>query len=418
MKKKNNIIGVIGCGYVGLPLIFLLSRHFNVVGYDTNTIRINELLQNKDTNELKKPFFHKKKNVFFTSDFNDVKECKTYIVTLPTPLNYQNLPNLTAIKNISKKISRILKKNDLVVYESTVFPGATDDIFIPELQKYNKLIADKDFYVGYSPERINPGDKKNTLDKIIKITSSNTNIGLKKVNNIYSKIIKAGIFPVKNIKTAELSKVLENTQRFVNIALINEISVLCKKLSINTQEVLKAASTKWNFINFKPGLVGGHCIAVDPLYLLYKTNRYKFPNDIISSSQKINRYMSNFIINEINKIKKSRNRTLILGIAFKENCRDTRNSGVFDLIKNLNKLNITPDVYDPLISTKPITGMLNYNFLKKINKKTYENIILAVSHDEFKKIGIKKIKQYSTIKQVKIFDINSAFNKKDVYFQL
>ena len=418
MKKKNNIIGVIGCGYVGLPLIFLLSRHFNVVGYDTNTTRINELLQNKDNNELKKPFFNKKKNILFTSDFNDIKKCQTYIITLPTPLNYKNLPNLTGIKNISKRISRILKKDDLVVYESTVFPGATDDIFIPELQKYNKLIADKDFYIGYSPERINPGDKKNTLDKIVKITSSNTNIGLKKVNNIYSKIIKAGIFPVKNIKTAELSKVLENTQRFVNIALINEISVLCKKLSINTQEVLTAASTKWNFINFKPGLVGGHCIAVDPLYLLYKTNKYKFPNDIIASSQKINRYMPNFIINEINKIKKSRNRTLILGIAFKENCRDTRNSGVFDLIKNLNKLNITPDVYDPLINAKPINGMLSYNFLKKINKKIYENIILAVSHDEFKKIGIKKIKQYSTIKQVKIFDINSAFNEKDVYFQL
>ena len=290
---------------------------------------------------------------------------------------------------------------------------------MPQLVKFNNLKLNKDFWIGYSPERINPGDKKRELSNIVKITSASNKLGLKKVNIIYSKIIKAGLHSVENIKIAELSKVLENTQRFVNIALINEISVLCRKLSINTSKVLKAASTKWNFINFKPGLVGGHCIAVDPLYLFFKSKNFNFPNDLILSSQKINRYIPKFIVNEIvkNKINKNK-KTLILGLTFKENCPDTRNSGVFDIIKYLNKKNIVPDVYDYYLKDKPTNNNIKYNFLRKINKKNYNNIIIAVIHDKFKDYGLKKIKTFSTLNSVRIFDIKGAFKSDKVYFQL
>ncbi len=410
--KKNNLC-VIGCGYVGLPLVIALSKYYNITGYDINLDRTKYLIKK-----------YKKKSrvdysIDFTNNFNDIKKCNIFIITLPTPLNSKNLPDLKDIINISKKISKILKKNDLVIYESTVFPGATEEIFLPQLVKFNNLKLNKDFWIGYSPERINPGDKKRELSNIVKITSASNKLGLKKVNIIYSKIIKAGLHSVENIKIAELSKVLENTQRFVNIALINEISVLCRKLSINTSKVLKAASTKWNFINFKPGLVGGHCIAVDPLYLFFKSKNFNFPNDLILSSQKINRYIPKFIVNEIvkNKINKNK-KTLILGLTFKENCPDTRNSGVFDIIKYLNKKNIVPDVYDYYLKDKPINNNIKYNFLSKINKKNYNNIIIAVIHDKFKDYGLKKIKTFSTLNSVRIFDIKGAFKSDKVYFQL
>ena len=410
-------VSVIGCGYVGLPLIKRLGNFYQVIGYDIDRNRIAELKKNKNSNEIKKNFFKRNKNISFTSKFEDIKKTNVFIITLPTPLNSKNLPYLDDIINLSEEISKILKKGELVIYESTVFPGATNEVFIPCLKKHNKLILNKDFWVGYSPERINPGDKKNTLEKIKKITSASNSYGLKKVNNIYSKIIKAGIHPVSNIKIAELSKVLENTQRFVNIALINEISVLCDKLSISSKEVLNAASTKWNFIKFKPGLVGGHCIAVDPMYLLFKSNKFKFPNDIIYSSQKINKFMSKFIIDKIDYEKKN-NSTLILGLAFKENCRDTRNSGVFDLIQRLNKKAIVPDVYDPLILNKPLSK-LKYKFLKKLVKKNYKNIIIAVAHEQIKKIGLKKIKNLAINKKnVKVLDISSKFDRKNLFFQL
>ncbi len=363
--KKNNLC-VVGCGYVGLPLIDALSKNYNVIGYDINLDRVQFLKK-----KYKKKIISKNEYFLnFTNNFNDIKNSNIYIITLPTPLNSRNLPDLKDIISISKKISKILKKNDLVIYESTVFPGATEEIFLPNLTKFNNLKLNKDFWVGYSPERINPGDKKYKLSNIVKITSASDKLGLKKVNSIYSKIIQAGLHPVENIKIAELSKVLENTQRFVNIALVNEISVLCRKLSINSKKVLTAASTKWNFINFKPGLVGGHCIAVDPLYLFFKSKNFKFPNDLILSSQKINRYIPKFIVNEIIKKNSIKNKKiLILGLTFKEDCPDTRNSGVFDIIKYLNKNNIIPDVFDHYVKVKPHNNNIKYNFLKKNKKK-------------------------------------------------
>ena len=416
MSKKKFLISVIGCGYVGLPLINSLSKYYKIIGYDINKKRIFELKKNINSNQINNCKFKRNKNIFFSNDFNDIKDSNVYIITLPTPLNSKNLPYLNDIKNISNKISSILKKGDLVIYESTVFPGATEEVFIPELKRKNSLELNKDFWVGYSPERINPGDKLNTLENIKKVTSASNQQGLKKVNEIYSKIIKAGLHPVKTIKIAELSKVLENTQRFVNIALINEIAILCDNLSIKSKDVLKASSTKWNFINFKPGLVGGHCIAVDPMYLLFKSKKFKFPNDLIYSSQKINKFIAQFVISKIKKTFKN-NKTLILGLAFKPNCKDTRNSGVFDLIKHLNKLRIKPDVYDPIIEVKPINN-LRYNFLKSIKKENYNNIIIAVGHRSFLKMGLKKIKNISKYKDKKIFDLTSHFNSSEVFFQL
>ncbi len=413
---KNNIC-VIGCGYVGLPLILALSKYYNVLGYDINLEKIKKLSKKyriKNKNKNKKKYL-----LNFTNRFNDLESCNIYIITLPTPLDKKNLPDLSDIINISKQISKILKKNDLIIYESTVFPGATEEIFLPQLKKFNNLKLNKDFWIGYSPERINPGDRKHELSNIVKITSASNKVGLKKVNAIYSKIIKAGLHQVDNIKIAELSKVLENTQRFVNIALINEISVLCNKLSINSTKVLNAASTKWNFINYKPGLVGGHCIAVDPLYLQFKNKNFKFPNDLILSSQKINRYIPKFIVNEIIKDKSIRKqKTLILGLTFKENCSDTRNSGVFDIIKYLNQNKIKPDVYDYNLKNKPLNKNLRYNFIKKIKSKNYDNIILAVIHKKFKSFGIDKIKKFSNLGNVRIFDIKGAFDSNKVYFQL
>ncbi len=412
--KKNNLC-VVGCGYVGLPLIDALSKNYNVIGYDINLDRVQFLKK-----KYKKKIISKNEYFLnFTNNFNDIKNSNIYIITLPTPLNSRNLPDLKDIISISKKISKILKKNDLVIYESTVFPGATEEIFLPNLNKFNNLKLNKDFWVGYSPERINPGDKKYKLSNIVKITSASDKLGLKKVNSIYSKIIQAGLHPVENIKIAELSKVLENTQRFVNIALVNEISVLCRKLSINSKKVLTAASTKWNFINFKPGLVGGHCIAVDPLYLFFKSKNFKFPNDLILSSQKINRYIPKFIVNEIIKKNSIKNKKiLILGLTFKEDCPDTRNSGVFDIIKYLNKNNIIPDVFDHYVKVKPHNNNIKYNFLKKIKKNSYNNIIIAVIHKKFKKFGLKKIKKFSSLNTVRVFDIKGAFKSENVYFQL
>ena len=417
MSNSNIKISVIGCGYVGLPLIKSLSRHYLTTGYDINKQRINELKNNKNSNEIFKKKLSIKKNITFTNKFKDIVSSNVFIITLPTPLDKNNLPHLEDIKKLSRKISKILKKGDIVIYESTVYPGATEDVFIPELLKENNLKLNKDFWVGYSPERINPGDTKNTLEKIKKIVSASDEKGLKIVKEIYSKIIKAGIHSAKNIKVAELSKVLENTQRFVNIALINEIAVLCDHLSISTKDVINAAATKWNFIKFQPGLVGGHCIAVDPMYLLYKSNKFRFPNDIIYSSQKINRYMSKFVINKISAKKNFHKPTLIIGLAFKKNCKDTRNSGVFDLIKNLNKIKIIPDVYDPLINLNSKFD-LKFNLIKKIIKKKYKNIIFAVAHDQFMDFDLNKIKRFSLVDKVNIIDLTGNLKRDDIFFQL
>ena len=417
MKK---IIAVIGVGYVGLPLALKFSNYFKVFGYDRSANRILELSRSIDANKEENIKNFTKKNIVFTNNFQLLKNCNIYIITLPTPLNKKNSPDLIAVINLCKNLGKILKKKDTVIFESTVYPGATEELFLPALEKTSSLKVNKDFYLGYTPERINPGDKINTLERITKIVSGSNKQSLNIVENLYKKIIKAGLHKVSSIKVAELSKVVENTQRFVNIALVNEISVLCNKLKIQTKEVIDAASTKWNFMKFYPGLVGGHCIAVDPLYLSYKSKFYRLNPDIINTSHKINSNVSNYIVKILgNLVKKINPKVLILGAAFKENCTDTRNSGVFRVIRLLNKKKIKPVVYDPNVNAG-LNNEINcrFKFVKKIYKSKYDVIIILVAHDIFKKMGIKKIKNLSSNKNCFIMDIKSIFPKNKVGFQL
>ena len=417
MKK---IIAVIGVGYVGLPLALKFSNYFKVLGYDRSANRVLELSRSIDANKEENIKNFNKKNIVFTNNFQLLKNCNIYIITLPTPLNKKNSPDLIAVINLCKNLGKILKKKDTVIFESTVYPGATEELFLPALEKTSSLKVNKDFYLGYTPERINPGDKINTLERITKIVSGSNKQSLNIVENLYKKIIKAGLHKVSSIKVAELSKVVENTQRFVNIALVNEISVLCNKLKIQTKEVIDAASTKWNFMKFYPGLVGGHCIAVDPLYLSYKSKFYKLNPDIINTSHKINSNVSNYIVKILAKLVKKKNpKVLILGAAFKENCTDIRNSGIFRVIRLLNKKKIKPIVYDPNVNAG-LNSEINcrFKFVKKIYKSKYDVIIILVAHDIFKKMGIKKIKNLSSNKNCLIMDIKSIFPKNKVEFQL
>ena len=417
MKK---LIGVIGVGYVGLPLALKFSNHFEVIGYDRSNRRVLELSKSIDTNKEHNKKNFNKKNLTFTNNFQSLKACNVFVITLPTPLNKKNNPDLIAVVNLCKNLGKFLKKSDTVIFESTVYPGATEELFLPALEKTSSLKVNKDFYLGYSPERINPGDKVNTLEKITKVISGSNKKSLGIVESIYKKIIKAGVHKVSSIRVAELCKVVENTQRFVNIALVNEISILCNKLNIQTKEVIDAASSKWNFMKFYPGLVGGHCIAVDPLYLSYKSKFYRLKPDIISTSHKINSNVANFIINNFNKIVNKKNpKVLILGATFKENCSDVRNSGVIKIIQLLNKRQINPIVYDPYVNTN-LNDEIRYKFKlqKKIQKSNYDVIIILVAHRFFKKMGIQKIKNLSNNKNCLIMDIKSIFSKDKVDFQL
>jgi UDP-N-acetyl-D-galactosamine dehydrogenase len=417
MKK---IIAIIGVGYVGLPLALKFSNYFKVIGFDHSASRIQELSNSIDINKEENKKNFSKKNILFTSNFQLLKNCNVYIITLPTPLNKKNSPDLIAVISLCKNLGKILKKRDTVIFESTVYPGATEELFLPALEKTSSLKVNKDFYLGYTPERINPGDKINTLERITKVVSGSNKQSLAIVVNLYKKIIKAGLHKVSSIKVAELCKVVENTQRFVNIALVNEISVLCNKLKIQTKEVIDAASTKWNFMKFYPGLVGGHCIAVDPLYLSYKSKFYRLKPDIINTSHKINSNVSNYIVSILsNQVPKKIPKVLILGAAFKENCSDTRNSGVIKVIKLLNKKKIKPIVFDPIVDA----GLNNktscrFEFVKKIYKSKYDVIIILVAHDIFKKMGLQKIKNLSSNKNCFIMDIKSLFPKNKVGFQL
>ena len=413
----NKKIAVIGIGYVGLPLAVELSNHFNVIGYDENKSKINNLKIGIDNNQQ---YFKKKilkKNLFFTSNKNEITNAETYIVCVPTPVTKKNLPNLKYLKKASILIGNTIKKNQTVVFESTVYPGCTEEVCIPLIEKYSNLKINKDFYCGYSPERINPGDKINKLGSIKKIVSSSSKKGLNIIKNIYKKIIFAGLHEAESIKVAEAAKILENIQRSINISLINEVSLIFRKLKINTNEVLNAASTKWNFIRFKPGLVGGHCIAIDPYYLTYKAKKVGINPKLILSGQNINNYISLHIAKRVSKKinlnKKNRKKVLVLGLTFKENCPDLRHSKVFDIIDKLVKNGGLVDVYDPWISKNDIEKKINFQIIENLKtKKKYDAIILAVSHKIFKDIGFKKIKTLMK-KDSFFYDVKSLFYKEE-----
>ncbi len=409
------VICIIGLGYVGLPLSLAFSQKgLKVIGYDSSLKRINELKKSKDINgEFSKEELMSLENILFTNKTSDIDIANFYIITVPTPINKAKNPNLKPLLKASKTVGRSLSKNDIVIYESTVYPGCTEEECVPVLEFNSKMIFNKDFFCGYSPERINPGDKKRKLKDIVKVTSGSNSETAKKIDKLYKKIIEAGTHLAPSIKVAEASKIIENVQRDVNISLMNELAIIFNKMEIDTTDVLKASSTKWNFLNFKPGLVGGHCIGVDPYYLAYKAKQFGYTPNVILSGRKVNNKMGKHIAETINNLivnnnKKPQNcNALILGVTFKENCSDIRNSRVFSLHKSLIKLKIKVDLFDPHAINEEVVKSFKIKLIEKINQK-YDVIILAVAHDEFLKMDLVNFKKSNGI----IYDVKSILDKK------
>ena len=423
---NNKRIAILGLGYVGLPLLVEFSKNFQVIGFDLFKKRISQLRNAKDfTNEVNRNELKPLKNSF-THKEEDLAKANVYIVTVPTPINLKKEPDLLPLKKACEIIGRYLKKKDLVIFESTVYPGLTEEFCVPILENISNLKMNNDFMVGYSPERINPGDNNRKLTDIKKVTSGSSAKALKIVDGLYKTIIKAGTFPVRSIKVAEAAKVIENTQRDINIALVNELSLLFKKLDIDTNEVIDAAATKWNFMDFRPGLVGGHCIGVDPYYLTYKAKEIGFEPRMILSGRETNELMPDFISNSLlqdlkkKKIKYKDARLLILGLTFKENCPDMRNSKVKQIYDNLClKLSVV-HVFDPyaekfdLVDSYPKKAILKRMPLKN---NSYDSILLAVPHKAFKKLGYNKIKSLGT-NNILFYDLKNTFPNKKVDFKL
>ncbi|WP_158967757.1 nucleotide sugar dehydrogenase [Paraglaciecola sp. L3A3] len=383
-------IAVIGLGYVGLPLALEFGKHFPTYGYDTDKARTNSLKKGIDSNgELNTEAFQESPNLTICDEADEIKFCTIYIVTLPTPVGVDHKPDLSYLINASQLVGQCLKKGDLVIYESTVYPGATEDDCIPILCRVSNLKLNSDFGVGYSPERVNPGDTERPITQIVKVTSGSNPLWANKVDALYSKIILAGTFQVSSIKIAEAAKIIENTQRDLNIALINQLAQLFSVLKIDTKEVLDAASTKWNFIPFKPGLVGGHCISVDPYYLCHKAESVGYIPDIILAARRLNDSMGAFIANEAVKLLSTNNipvhsaKIIIFGITFKENCGDTRNSKVVDIITELKKFNCKIEVHDPIADTRVVSEKLGIKLTTRLSDNDYDLAILAVGHDEY-----------------------------------
>ena len=403
---------VIGLGYVGLPLALSLSNKYNVVAFDNDKLRINTLKNGIDFNNEFKKSDLKKKKILFTSEKNYLGNCNVFFLTIPTPINNKKIPDLTLIKKATKLVGKSLKKDSIVVYESTVYPGTTEEICVPLLEKYSGLKYNKDFFCSYSPERINPGDKKNNINNIVKLVSSSSNESLKKITKIYRSIIKAKVFKFSIIKVSEAAKIIENTQRDLNISLMNEFSIICRKLNINVHEVLDAATTKWNFVNFKPGLVGGHCIGVDPYYLTYKARKIGINPKVILAGRKVNdgmvNYFSNYFLKNLRFQKKIKSpKILILGATFKENISDIRNSKILEIGSVLKKRGCKVYFYDPHVKKLPI----NFQLIKRIKNNYYDGIIIGVKHKKFKDIGIKKIKKFAKGNNNLIFDLQNLFKQ-------
>lgn len=398
-------ICVIGLGYVGLPLAHAFSEKYEVVGFDINQERIYELNNGFDrTQELSSQQVSEaiRNGMKFTLNVEDIKDSNIYIVTVPTPINDDNEPDLTPIAKSTETVGKILKKNDIVIYESTVYPGVTEEICVPILEKESGLKFNETFFCGYSPERINPGDKEHTVTKILKITSGSTPEIAKKVDNLYSSIITAGTHLAPTIKVAEAAKVIENTQRDVNIALINELAMIFDLMNINTKDVIEAAATKWNFIKLMPGLVGGHCIGVDPYYLTHKAQSLGYMPNLILGARQINNSMSKLIADKtIKKMVKFDKKlkgakVLVMGVTFKENCPDMRNSKVLDIIKELEEFECNIDVYDYWVDRSDReTKYLNFIDTLPLNTNEYDSIIVAVGHNQFKEISTKEYQSMS-----------------------
>ena len=415
IRKPN--IGIIGLGYVGLPLAIEFSKKYEVIGFDKNKKRVENLLKGYDqTNEVSSNEL-KKAKLIFTSNKKIISNCNVFIVTVPTPVDKAKRPDLGPLKSASTLIGHFLKKGDLVIYESTVYPGATNEQCVPILEEVSGLEYKIDFHCGYSPERINPGDKNHKLKNIIKITSASSDSALDCVDKLYSSIIPAGTHRAPSIKVAEAAKVIENIQRDVNIALINEFSKIFKKLEVNTEDVLSAANTKWNFLSFKPGLVGGHCIGVDPYYLTHKAQELEYHPEIILAGRKINDSMGEYIaenlVRELTMIGTNpKGATVsIFGLTFKENCPDTRNTKVVDIINNLKAYGCSIKVVDPFVDKKEVNNNFGINIKKIEDIKKIDAAIVAVAHDNFKNINKEKWLNFYNKKGI-FMDVKSIYNNK------
>ena len=429
MRSKEKKIAVIGLGYVGLPLAIEFAKKYKVIGFDIDLMRIKELAnvndktKEADLNSLKRVIrLGKNKEeigLTFSSDLKDLKQFNHYIITVPTPINQHKKPDLKPLLKASKMIGKVLKKNDIVIYESTVYPGCTEEDCVPVLEKFSKLKFNIDFYCGYSPERINPGDKIKTLTKIIKVTSGSTPEIANQIDLLYKTIITAGTHKAPSIKVAEASKAIENAQRDLNISFVNELALIFDRIGIDTNDVLEAANTKWNFLKFKPGLVGGHCIGVDPYYLTYKAESLGYIPEVIISGRKVNENMGIFVANKLVKtmidrgVKLKGSKVLLLGITFKENCPDIRNTKIIDVYRELIDFGINVDVHDPHADKNETKSLLNINL--STNLKKYDSILLAVSHNEFLKLDIEKLKKE---KKSIIFDLKSFLKRDIVDFRL
>ena len=404
-------IAVIGLGYVGLPLAVEFSKKREVIGFDINKGRIDELKKEIDiTGELSKQELKDGLNISYTTNLDDIKDCTIFIITVPTPIDKHKRPDLIPLEKSSASIGKIIKKNDIVIYESTVYPGATEEVCVPILEHQSGLTFNKDFYCGYSPERINPGDKKHRIADIKKVTSGSTPEIATEIDQLYQEIIIAGTHKASSIKIAEAAKVIENTQRDLNIALINELALIFNKLGIDTESVLEAAGTKWNFLPFRPGLVGGHCIGVDPYYLTHKANEIGYYPEMILAGRRLNDNMGLHVTNEVSKLMIKKNiplknaNVLIMGLAFKENCPDHRNTRVIDLVKVFESFNCNVDVHDPWVNKDQVAHEYNIQLIDKPIKNNYDAIVIAVAHDEFKALTEEQIRAFGKINHV-LYDI-------------
>jgi UDP-N-acetyl-D-galactosamine dehydrogenase len=418
-------ISIIGLGYVGLPLAIEFAKKFKVVGFDINQSRVDELITGHDsTLEIDDDeLFSARKNLTYSCNIKDTKDCNVYIVTVPTPIDIANRPDLTPLINASKTVGNVLGKGNIVIFESTVYPGVTEDICVPELEKSSGLKFNKDFFCGYSPERVNPGDKVNTITKIKKITSGSTPEIAIEVDELYKTIIQAGTYLAKSIRVAEAAKVIENTQRDLNIALVNELSVIFQRLDLDTLDVLEAAGSKWNFLPFRPGLVGGHCIGVDPYYLTHAAEQVKYNPQVILAGRRINDNMAFYVVKKflqkmiINGIEIKNSTIGVMGITFKENCPDVRNTKIADVVYELKNWGANVVVVDPWVAQSELTK--NYNItLGEINSNNQvDSLIVAVGHNEFRSKSAEELRSFCKGSNPVLADIKSIYKREDLISQ-
>jgi UDP-N-acetyl-D-glucosamine/UDP-N-acetyl-D-galactosamine dehydrogenase len=420
LSLRNCRIGVVGLGYVGLPLAVEFGKRFDTTGFDVKPDRIRELQAGRDnTLETSRQELRAATGLKFTTQLKDLRRCRIFIVTVPTPIDEYNRPDLTPLLGASHSVGQVLKKGDVVVYESTVYPGCTEEICVPILERVSGLKFNRDFFVGYSPERINPGDKEHRLPSIRKVTSGSTPEAAEFVNKLYGSIIRAGTYQASSVRVAEAAKVIENTQRDVNIALINELALIFNRLGIDTEEVLLAAGTKWNFLPFRPGLVGGHCIGVDPYYLTHKAQEIGYHPEMILAGRRLNDSMGQYVATEVLRLMAARRihikgaRVLILGLTFKENCPDIRNSKVIDVIRELRKYGAHIDVYDPWVDGAAARHEYGLRPVRTLRRAHYDAAVVAVGHKEFKALGAAGVRRLCRRRHV-LYDIKYVFPAGEV----